>query len=103
MNRHLLDIASLGDADIARILERAQAIADGAPAGLEHAVIANLFYEPSTRTRVAFERAAAASPGASTLYRLGTLLAGSGQAAKARAAFERLQRGEQTAKLVIEL
>lgn len=38
---------------------------------------------------VAFERAAQASPSASTLYRLGTLLAKSGDAARARHAFER--------------
>lgn len=38
---------------------------------------------------VAFERAAAANPNASTLYRLGTLLAKTGDAARARAAFER--------------
>jgi Tfp pilus assembly protein PilF/peroxiredoxin len=37
---------------------------------------------------VAFERAVQASPHASTLYRLGTLLAKSGEAARARAAFE---------------
>jgi len=37
---------------------------------------------------MAFERAAQANPGASTLYRLGTLLARSGETAKARAAFE---------------
>jgi len=37
---------------------------------------------------IAFERAARADPGASTLYRLGTLLARSGETAKARAAFE---------------
>jgi Flp pilus assembly protein TadD len=36
----------------------------------------------------AFERAAQANPGASTLYRLATLLARSGETAKARAAFE---------------
>ena len=36
----------------------------------------------------AFERAAQAKPGASTLYRLGTLLARSGEAARARVAFE---------------
>ena len=36
----------------------------------------------------AFERAAQAKPGASTLYRLGTLLARSGETARARAAFE---------------
>jgi Tfp pilus assembly protein PilF len=38
---------------------------------------------------VAFERAAQANPGASTLYRLGTLLARSGETARAREAFER--------------
>jgi Tfp pilus assembly protein PilF len=37
----------------------------------------------------AFERAAQANPGASTLYRLGTLLAKTGETARARAAFER--------------
>jgi Flp pilus assembly protein TadD len=37
----------------------------------------------------AFERAAQGSPSASTLYRLGTLLAKSGQSAKAKASFER--------------
>jgi Flp pilus assembly protein TadD len=38
---------------------------------------------------VAFDRAAQASPGASTLYRLGTLLTRTGQTGRARAAFER--------------
>ena len=38
---------------------------------------------------VAFERAAQASPSASTLYRLGTLLAKSAEPARARSAFER--------------
>jgi Flp pilus assembly protein TadD/peroxiredoxin len=38
---------------------------------------------------VAFERAAEANPGAPTLYRLGTLLARSGETGRARAAFER--------------
>ena len=38
---------------------------------------------------VAFERAAQATPNASTLYRLGTLLAKSGEPARARAAYER--------------
>src|SRR4029077_9511809 len=38
---------------------------------------------------VAFERAAQANPGASTLFRLGTLLARSGEPARGRAAFER--------------
>jgi tetratricopeptide (TPR) repeat protein/peroxiredoxin len=38
---------------------------------------------------IAFERAAQANPGASTLYRLGTLLTKTGETARARAAFER--------------
>ena len=38
---------------------------------------------------VAFERAAHANPGASTLYRLGTLLTRTGEKARARSAFER--------------
>jgi Flp pilus assembly protein TadD len=38
---------------------------------------------------VAFERAAEASPSASTLYRLGTLLTKTGEVARARAAYER--------------
>lgn len=38
---------------------------------------------------VAFERAAQASPSASTLYRLGTLLTKTGEVARARAAYER--------------
>lgn len=42
-----------------------------------------------TQAIVAFERAAQASPSASVLYRLGTLLVKSGQPARARQAFER--------------
>jgi Flp pilus assembly protein TadD/peroxiredoxin len=42
-----------------------------------------------TAAIVAFERAAQASPSAATLYRLGTLLAKSGEVPRARAAFER--------------
>ena len=38
---------------------------------------------------IAFERAAQSNPGAPTLYRLGTLLARSGETVRARAAFER--------------
>jgi Tfp pilus assembly protein PilF len=38
---------------------------------------------------IAFERAAQANPGAPTLYRLGTLLAKTGETSKARAAYER--------------
>jgi Flp pilus assembly protein TadD/peroxiredoxin len=42
-----------------------------------------------TAAVVAFERAAQANPSASTLYRLGTLLAKTGETGRARAAFER--------------
>jgi tetratricopeptide (TPR) repeat protein len=42
-----------------------------------------------TAAVVAFERAAQASPSASTLYRLGTLLAKTGETGRARAAYER--------------
>lgn len=58
MPKHLLDIASLDDAEIDWILNRAGALADGESSHLAGLVVANLFYEPSTRTRVAFERAA---------------------------------------------
>ncbi|WP_376693795.1 aspartate carbamoyltransferase catalytic subunit [Wenzhouxiangella sp. EGI_FJ10409] len=57
-DRHLLDIDSLGDGDIDRILDRACALAAGAKGHPVDATIANLFYEPSTRTRVSFELAA---------------------------------------------
>lgn len=56
--RHLLDIGSLSQADLAWLLERTLALADGAkPAELDRTVV-NLFFEPSTRTRVSFELAA---------------------------------------------
>jgi len=55
--RHLLDIDCLGDNDIERILERAAALAAGSQPGRVAATVANLFYEPSTRTRVSFELA----------------------------------------------
>lgn len=56
--RHLIDIASLDDADISQLIERACALASGAqPASLGTTAV-NLFLEPSTRTRVSFELAA---------------------------------------------
>lgn len=57
-DRHLLDIDRLGDDDIERILNRACALAAGAAADAVNATVANLFYEPSTRTRISFELAA---------------------------------------------
>lgn len=56
-DRHLLDIDRLDDATIARLLERACALAAGAEPRSLGATVANLFYEPSTRTRVSFELA----------------------------------------------
>jgi len=55
---HLIDIDRLDDGDISRLLGRACALAAGADAATLGATVANLFYEPSTRTRVSFELAA---------------------------------------------
>ncbi len=59
--QHLIDIDSTPVADLEAILELADAIADG-PGRFQHTgrdrVLVNLFYEPSTRTRVSFEIAA---------------------------------------------
>lgn len=56
--RHLLDVDRLGDDDIERILNRACALSSGGEPARVAATVANLFYEPSTRTRVSFELAA---------------------------------------------
>lgn len=57
--RHLIDIEGLDDAALRRLLDRAQALAGGAdPELIPELAIANLFLEPSTRTRVSFELAA---------------------------------------------
>ena len=56
--RHLLDIDQLSSSDLEGLLARALALAGGArPAVLTQTVV-NLFFEPSTRTRVSFELAA---------------------------------------------
>ena len=57
--RHLLDIDRLGDDDIEALINRACALAAGASPERLNASVANLFFEPSTRTRVSFELAAA--------------------------------------------
>lgn len=56
--RHLLDIDSLAERDIESIIERTLDLADGAPPEQLDFTTANLFFEPSTRTRVSFELAA---------------------------------------------
>jgi len=58
MTRHLLDIDSLRQDDIEYLLARAGELAGGAPCRVRAGTVANLFFEPSTRTRVSFEMAA---------------------------------------------
>lgn len=56
--RHLLDIESLSNDDLSWLIARAQALAAGqTPSAIDRTVV-NLFFEPSTRTRVSFELAA---------------------------------------------
>lgn len=56
--RHLLDIDSLADDDLSWLVARARALAAGErPTRVDRTVV-NLFFEPSTRTRVSFELAA---------------------------------------------
>jgi Tfp pilus assembly protein PilF/peroxiredoxin len=98
--RDRMDVAEIL-ADVPRIeAAPAQRLARAVPfAGTFHSSPAGRNYLPYGRELldqgleeaavVAFERAAQGHPTASTLYRLGTLLVKSGEAAKARAAFER--------------
>jgi aspartate carbamoyltransferase catalytic subunit len=58
VTRHLLDIDGLDQADIECLLSRARDLADGAACRSLAGTVANLFFEPSTRTRVSFEMAA---------------------------------------------
>lgn len=58
MSRHLLDIESLDPARIRQLIDRARELAAGAAPTRRHGTVANLFLEPSTRTRVSFELAA---------------------------------------------
>jgi aspartate carbamoyltransferase catalytic subunit len=56
--RHLLDIDSLETDSLQRLIDRSCELAEGAsPTSLDR-IVANLFFEPSTRTRVSFELAA---------------------------------------------
>jgi len=56
--RHLLDIETLADDDLQGLLSRAAALAGGAQPQQRRGSVANVFMEPSTRTRVSFELAA---------------------------------------------
>jgi aspartate carbamoyltransferase catalytic subunit len=62
MSRHVLAIADLSDEEIENILKRAEEMeaaleARAAPKSAAGAIMATLFYEPSTRTRLSFEAA----------------------------------------------
>mgnify|MGYP005844422035 CR=1 FL=1 len=58
MTRHLLDIEHLNQADIMTLLARTGQLAAGEACGKRTGSVANLFLEPSTRTRVSFQMAA---------------------------------------------
>lgn len=58
MTRHLLDIQSLPAGVPEALIDRAVALAAGAPPEPRTGQLAQLFWEPSTRTRVSFELAA---------------------------------------------
>ena len=58
--RHLLTLEGLARAALLALLDRAQALADGGEdaAALRGTAVCTLFFEPSTRTRLSFQRAA---------------------------------------------
>lgn len=58
--RHLLTLEGLPRPVLERLLDRAQAIAEGGAGGapLAGRAVCTLFFEPSTRTRMSFQRAA---------------------------------------------
>lgn len=57
--RHLLTLAGLSREQLLQLLDRAQAIVDeGADRSLSGIAVCTLFFEPSTRTRLSFQRAA---------------------------------------------
>ena len=56
--RHLLALRELPAEEIESLLDESQAAVDGETPDLRGAVVATLFYEPSTRTEMSFELAA---------------------------------------------
>jgi aspartate carbamoyltransferase catalytic subunit len=58
MSRHLLDIGHCPTTDLEALIKRGAALSAGASCACRRGTIANLFFEPSTRTRVSFEMAA---------------------------------------------
>lgn len=58
MSRHLLDIEHFDRSELEAIIERGVELSAGAACRARSGTVANLFFEPSTRTRVSFEMAA---------------------------------------------
>ncbi len=58
MSRHLLDIGHFEPSQLEALIERGAELAAGANCARRSGTVANLFFEPSTRTRVSFEMAA---------------------------------------------
>src|SRR5690606_32814637 len=57
--RHLLTLDGLPHAHLVALLDRAQALVDGGTGrSLAGTAVCTLFFEPSTRTRLSFQRAA---------------------------------------------
>ncbi len=58
--QHLLDVGDINDGDVARLFRRAAVLQTGGPTppSLRGQVVATLFFEPSTRTRISFELSA---------------------------------------------
>lgn len=65
--RHIVSSDQLSRADVDRLVARAQELAESRPPLLSGRIMATLFYEPSTRTRLSFE---------SAMLRLGGLVIG---------------------------
>jgi aspartate carbamoyltransferase catalytic subunit len=76
--RHCIDVSDLDDATVERLFSRAARLrelfatpAEEMPATLRGQVVATLFFEPSTRTRLSFELAAQRLSGIALLFDVG--------------------------------
>jgi aspartate carbamoyltransferase catalytic subunit len=76
--RHVIDVDDLDDDEVARVFARAEALrlllqepAPRLPGTLRGQVVATLFFEPSTRTRLSFELAAQRLSGIPMIFDVG--------------------------------